>query len=165
MNRLRFPLEVIDAVVAAVGQERVGIRMSPFSDIQGMKMEKPLDTFVPYVKAIVSAHKNLAWVHSVEPRVVGLGDARVPTVGETLQPLREVVNEANKANNQGNGIRFISAGGYKAEDALKDSEERPNDLFAFGRWFIANPGELRDLKCSFKSPCSTLWFPSSGSEV
>jgi NADPH2 dehydrogenase len=34
-NRLRFPLEVIDAVVKAVGAERTAVRMSPWSDFQG----------------------------------------------------------------------------------------------------------------------------------
>jgi len=34
-NRLRFPLEVIDAVVKAVGAERTAVRLSPWSDFQG----------------------------------------------------------------------------------------------------------------------------------
>lgn len=34
-NRLRFPLEVIDAVVKAVGAERTGVRISPWSKFQG----------------------------------------------------------------------------------------------------------------------------------
>ena len=34
-NRLRFPLEVIDAVVKAVGAERTGVRLSPWSEFQG----------------------------------------------------------------------------------------------------------------------------------
>ena len=37
-NRLRFPLEVIDAVVKAVGVERTGVRVSPWSDYQGEKI-------------------------------------------------------------------------------------------------------------------------------
>ena len=36
-NRLRFPLEVIDAVVKAVGAERTAVRLSPWSDFQGEK--------------------------------------------------------------------------------------------------------------------------------
>lgn len=37
-NRCRFGLEVVDAVVAAVGAEKTGIRLSPYSTFQGMKM-------------------------------------------------------------------------------------------------------------------------------
>ena len=34
-NRLRFPLEVIDSVVKAIGAERTAVRMSPWSNFQG----------------------------------------------------------------------------------------------------------------------------------
>jgi NADPH2 dehydrogenase len=39
-NRIRFPLEVVDAVVKAVGAERTGVRISPWSEFQG-KIEIP----------------------------------------------------------------------------------------------------------------------------
>ena len=35
-KRCRFCLEVVDTVVKAVGQERTGIRLSPWSKFQGM---------------------------------------------------------------------------------------------------------------------------------
>jgi NADPH2 dehydrogenase len=38
-NRLRFPLEVIDAVAKAVGAERTAIRVSPWSNFQGEEEE------------------------------------------------------------------------------------------------------------------------------
>jgi NADPH2 dehydrogenase len=34
-NRARFPLQVIDALVAAVGAKKVGVRVSPYNDYQG----------------------------------------------------------------------------------------------------------------------------------
>ena len=34
-NRARFALEVLDSVVAAVGQSKTGIRLSPWSKYQG----------------------------------------------------------------------------------------------------------------------------------
>jgi NADPH2 dehydrogenase len=34
-NRLRFPLEAIDAVVKTVGAERTAVRISPWSNVQG----------------------------------------------------------------------------------------------------------------------------------
>jgi len=36
-NRLRFPLEVIDSVAKAIGAERTGVRLSPWSTFQGKK--------------------------------------------------------------------------------------------------------------------------------
>jgi NADPH2 dehydrogenase len=35
-NRARFVLEVVDAVVEAIGAERTGIRLSPWSPFQGV---------------------------------------------------------------------------------------------------------------------------------
>ena len=37
-NRSRFAMEVTEAVVDAVGADRTGIRLSPFSEFQGMKV-------------------------------------------------------------------------------------------------------------------------------
>ena len=37
-NRSRFAVEVTQAVVDAVGADRTGIRLSPFSEFQGMKV-------------------------------------------------------------------------------------------------------------------------------
>jgi NADPH2 dehydrogenase len=36
-NRLRFPLEVIDAVVRTVGAERTSLRLGPWSNYQGVQ--------------------------------------------------------------------------------------------------------------------------------
>lgn len=36
-NRARFALEVVDAVVDAVGEKKVAIRFSPWSEFQDMK--------------------------------------------------------------------------------------------------------------------------------
>jgi NADPH2 dehydrogenase len=46
-NRIRFPLEVVDAVVKAVGAERTGVRISPWSDFQGKKIPAPCIPGIP----------------------------------------------------------------------------------------------------------------------
>ncbi|KAF4472073.1 nadph2 dehydrogenase [Fusarium albosuccineum] len=128
-NRLRFPLRVLNAVSDAIGPERVGIRMSPFSPFQGMREADPLSVFVPWAKAIVKAQPSLAFVHAVEPRAAGSQDVpeHLRKAEDTLTPIREVLNEA--------GIKFIVAGGYLPEAALKHASET-DDLVAFGRYFI-----------------------------
>jgi NADPH2 dehydrogenase len=76
-NRARFLLEIIDALVAAVGAERVGFRLSPFSTFQGQKMktlEEIHETFGYVVKQVKERHPNLAYVHAVEGRVAGIND-------------------------------------------------------------------------------------------
>ena len=44
-QRARFHLEVIKAVIAAVGTERTAMRLSPYSDFNGMLMDEPEPTF------------------------------------------------------------------------------------------------------------------------
>jgi 2,4-dienoyl-CoA reductase-like NADH-dependent reductase (Old Yellow Enzyme family) len=44
-NRCRFALEVVDAVVKAVGADRVGLRLSPFTEFLDAVDETPYATF------------------------------------------------------------------------------------------------------------------------
>ncbi|KAI1065502.1 hypothetical protein LB507_000699, partial [Fusarium sp. FIESC RH6] len=131
-NRFRFPLRVLNAVCDAVGPERVGIRMSPFSRFQGMREADPLSVFVPWAKAIVNAQPSLAFIHAVEPRIEGGSDSpdNVPKANDTLEPIREVISST--------GVKFIVAGGFTPETAIKHASQT-DDLVGFGRYFIPNP--------------------------
>ncbi|KAF9050686.1 NADH:flavin oxidoreductase/NADH oxidase [Hymenopellis radicata] len=70
-NRARFALEVVDAVVKAVGAEKTGIRFSPWGEFQDMRMEDPKPTFAYLVSQIKEKYPNLAYIHLIEPRVNG----------------------------------------------------------------------------------------------
>lgn len=132
-NRQRFGLRVLNACCEAIGAERVGIRMSPFGIVQGMRGSfPPLDTFVPWAQAIVSAQPKLAYVHAVTPRTYGTTDMpeNMIIADDDLEPIRRVV--------RGAGVAFISAGGYRPEMA-REVAEATGDLVGFGRYFISNP--------------------------
>ncbi|CAE6339894.1 unnamed protein product, partial [Rhizoctonia solani] len=75
-NRARFTLEVADAVTAAVGAKRTGIRFSPWGKFQGMRMEDPVPTFSYVAKELAKRHTDLAYVHFVEPVVAGDSDQK-----------------------------------------------------------------------------------------
>jgi NADPH2 dehydrogenase len=131
-NRLRFPLRVLNAVCDAIGPERVGIRMSPFGIVQGMRETVPLDTFLPWARAIAAAQPRLAYVHAVTPRTYGTADLPENMVVETddLEPVRQVFKQAK--------IPFISAGAYRPAGAVEVADQT-GDLIAFGRYFICEP--------------------------
>ncbi|BEJ15972.1 hypothetical protein CspHIS471_0505770 [Cutaneotrichosporon sp. HIS471] len=131
-NRLLFPRRVLNGVCEAIGAKRVGIRMSPFGIVQGMRETVPLDTFIPWTKAIVAAQPHLAYIHAVTPRTYGTADLPANMIIETddLQPIRELANKAH--------IPFISAGAYKPAGAV-ETADKYGDLIAFGRYFISNP--------------------------
>ncbi|PBK85284.1 FMN-linked oxidoreductase [Armillaria gallica] len=134
-NRARFALEVIDAVVDAVGAHRTGLRMSPWSTFQEMRMDDPVPTFSYLVTKIGQRHPDLAYLHVVEPRVSGTITRDDVGAHESNDFIRELWAPRP----------LISAGGYKREEAMKVADEK-GDLVAFGRYFISNPDLPKKLK-------------------
>ncbi|KAI9323286.1 hypothetical protein BX666DRAFT_1873347 [Dichotomocladium elegans] len=134
-KRCRFALEVVDAVTAALGDERVAIRFSPWSEFQDMKDDAAYETWGYVISQLQANHPNLAWVHMIEPR----DDFSRTTKNDTtnsLDPFRAVWKGT-----------FISAGGYttRPELARKVADDTGN-LIAIGRAFIANPDLVDRLK-------------------
>lgn len=134
-NRTRFCLEVVDAVVAAVGAERVGIRLSPWSEFQDMADETPYETWGYIASQLQARHPNMAYLHFIEPRDDFSRKTKNDTVN-SLDPFRKAWKGP-----------FISAGGYTThpELATKIADETGN-LIAIGRAFIANPDIVERLK-------------------
>lgn len=131
-KRARFGLEVTKAVIEAVGDsKKVGIRLSPWTDFQGMKMADPIPQFVHIVKELKKL--NLAYLHLVESRLSG--DATTG-VYDTLTRLNDPLVEV-----WGDGP-LILAGGFtsdKAKKAVSEIYTAGNVCIAFGRHFISTP--------------------------
>jgi N-ethylmaleimide reductase len=130
-NRLRFPLEVVKAVVEVWGAERVGIRISPVTTTPG---ETPLDsdtmaTYGAYVEAL--SVLGLLYIHDIEGVTQQSRDAGD---GISFAALRERFNGAYIANNQ-----------YTLELAEQTLAAGHADLFSIGRPFIANPDLIQRL--------------------
>ncbi|KZT00769.1 NADH:flavin oxidoreductase/NADH oxidase [Laetiporus sulphureus 93-53] len=126
-NRSRFALEIIDSVTNVIGEERMGIRLSPWGEFQDMRMLDPKPTFSFLASQIAARHPNFAYIHVVEPLTNGNPD-RVPVPGESNDFLRKIWAPR----------RFISAGGHSRETAFETAEKN-GDLVAFGRFFISHP--------------------------
>ncbi|KAG6839116.1 hypothetical protein C0991_005689 [Blastosporella zonata] len=126
-NRSRFALEVVNAIVRTVGPERTGIRLSPWSEFQDMRMEDPKPQFSHLVTSLRNTHPSLAYIHVVEGRINGSMD-RIQQTHESNDFLREIWGERP----------YISAGGHTEETAVK-AAERGNELVAFGRYYTSNP--------------------------
>ncbi|OCB91226.1 NADH:flavin oxidoreductase/NADH oxidase [Sanghuangporus baumii] len=132
-NRIRFALEVVQKVVRVVGEERTGIRLSPFNTFQDMRMHNPEPTFSALVSRIREAYPRFAYLHVVEPRIAGACD-REALAGESNDFLRTIWKRPDSASN---GSVYISAGGYTPGGALEQAEN-DGELVAFGRHFISN---------------------------
>ncbi|RDB18242.1 putative inactive dehydrogenase EasA [Hypsizygus marmoreus] len=129
-GRSKFPLEVVDAVVDAVGPERTAIRLSPWSKYQDMAMKDPVPQFSHFVSALKAKHPTLAYLHVVEPRMNGIFDRAESDVAayESNDFIRAIWNP----------LPLISAASYTRETAI-EAAEKHGDLIAFGRMYISNP--------------------------
>ncbi|CAA7396554.1 unnamed protein product [Spirodela intermedia] len=123
-NRCRFPLEVVQAVVDEIGADRVGIRLSPFTDYMESWDSDPEALGLYMAKAL--SKLGLLYCHVVEPRMTIVEGRRKLQHG--LLPIRKAF--------QGT---FIAAGGYDREEGNKAVNSGYTDLVAFGRLFLANP--------------------------
>ncbi|KAF3020924.1 hypothetical protein E8E14_003214 [Neopestalotiopsis sp. 37M] len=128
-NRSRFAVEVAKAVAAAVGADKVGIRLSPWSTWQGMRMADPVPQFSHLIKQL--SQLGLSYLHIVEPRVHGVMDT---------DPKNESLDFA--LENWGREKPIFVAGGFTTELAKQAVEEKYRDhpvAVVFGRRFISNP--------------------------
>lgn len=125
-HRARFLLEVTSAVVHAIGAGRVGVRISPSSIACGIFDSNPAATFSYVAKELNKF--GLAYLHVVEPRVVGdssIDEAAKAVAAASLRPLYKGT--------------IVAAGGFTPESAEEIIRSGDADLVAFGRSFIANP--------------------------
>ncbi|KAG2219111.1 hypothetical protein INT45_009778 [Circinella minor] len=136
-NRGRFTLEVVKAISDAIGTERVGIRLSPWSGYQDMEDNTPYETWGYLIQQFQKCHSNMAYIHMIEPRnsfSIKIEDKNV----NTLDPFRKVWKGP-----------FISADGYTTQPELAtEIADKTGNLIAIGRAFIANPDIVYRLKNS-----------------
>jgi N-ethylmaleimide reductase len=129
-RRNRFALEVARAVAAAIGADRVGIRLSPYGAFNGTGSFEGIDEqFLTLARELGAL--GLLYVHLVNHEAMG---APAIPAGFPAQ-LREAF-----------GGVFIASGGFdraRAEAVLAAGEA---DLIAFGRPALANPDLVERLQ-------------------
>ncbi len=128
-NRIRFVVEVAAETAAAIGGNKVGIRLSPYGVNAGMAAYDETDaTHMALVEALVAT--GIGYVHVVDHSAMG-----APTVPASL---KDAMRRAWPRT-------FITSGGFdrdRAESVLRGGKA---DLVAFGRPFLANPDLLARL--------------------
>lgn len=127
-NRARFPLEVLAAVTNAIGQDRTGIRISPFSTFQDMKMADPIPQFSYFVSQVAKHYPQLAYLHAIEPR--GSVNVKNYEGDETLDFINDLWPKKSP---------FFRAGGFDAEQAIEAGQTDDRTVIVMGRLFISNP--------------------------
>lgn len=130
--RNRFALEVAKATIAAVGAERVGIRVSPYGVFNGTGPYD--DVEAQYLSLAHELHAlGLVYLHLVDHSSMG-----APTVPVSFK-------QALRATFSGT---FIGSGGLDQESAEAMLEAKDADLVAFGRASLANPDLVQRFQTS-----------------
>jgi len=138
-NRLRFTLEVVDGIAAAIGSGRIGIRISPY----GLLFDMPhypeiLDTYEALAHEL--GQRGIAYIHIMDQTNVPVAP-KDATASEdrTVELLRRIKAAAGAS-------AIILAGNMTLDRARAMIDEGLIDLAAFGQPFIANPDLVRRLE-------------------
>lgn len=133
-NRIRFVVEVVEAVAAAIGPERTGLRLSPGNPHNGIAMDDADVLFPALLEAL--APLGLAYLH--------LAYAAPTPLFAQLRRLWQGVLIANPSDPEAAESDPIPAdGGLGAATGILDAGA---DLVALGRPFIANPDLVERLR-------------------
>ncbi|MFG2749026.1 alkene reductase [Streptomyces xanthophaeus] len=140
-NRIRFAVEVVKAVAAAIGAERTALRISPGNPYNDISEPDPQPVYEALVKEIDGL--GLAYLHVLE---------HGPEIREVTLALRKqftgplVLNPATEGPTDHRALTLI--------------EDGTADLLAFGALFLANPdlpGRLRT-EGPYNTPDPTTFF-------
>ena len=119
-NRARFLMEVLGAVTAAIGADRVGLRLSPLNSFNSMKDSDPVG-LTAYLAEKLN-HFKLAYLHLMRADFFGVQK------GDVMAVAREKYK----------GV-LIGNMGYTAQEAEQAIQDGKLDAVAFGNAYIANP--------------------------
>lgn len=119
-NRARFLFEVLTAVSAEIGSEKVGVRLSLLNSYNSMIDSDPVG-LASFLGERLTEFK-LAYVHMMRSDFFGVQK------GDVLTPMRAAYQ----------GV-IISNMGYSAEEAEQAIADGQVDAVAFGTGFLANP--------------------------
>ena len=122
-NRCRFTAEV----VAAVGADHLGVRLSPFADYMDCHGSDPEALGLHVIDKTLNP-LGVLYCHMVEPRMRVNPDDGKMTLQQMLLPFRRAF--------QGT---LIASGGYDREEGNAAIAHGYADLIAYGRILLANP--------------------------
>lgn len=122
-GRAKFVLEVVQQCIAAIGKDKVGIRLSPFGVFNDMALYDEMAEEYSWLAEQLD-ELELVYVHLAD--LSAMGSPEVPDSIKTI--FRERFNRV-----------LILSGGYTPERAEFDLITGKADLIAVGRDFLANP--------------------------
>ncbi|KAJ0635480.1 putative 12-oxophytodienoate reductase [Helianthus annuus] len=124
-NRCKLAFEVVETVANEIGADRVGIRLSPFSNHMDAGDSDP-EALGLYMAKSLNKY-GILYCHMIESRAEATED-ETDQWSDSLVPMKQAFNGT-----------FIAAGGYVRENGNHAIAEERADLICYGRLFLANP--------------------------
>ncbi len=116
-NRIRFPVELLKAMAAIDGPDRVGFRICPGNPFNDLADDDPEETFAAFLASLRPL--GLAYAH-----VIRLHDVPLDNIALTRTHF---------------GAPLIANDGFDREEAARIVEAGGAEAVSFGRAYIANP--------------------------
>ncbi|EXB38932.1 12-oxophytodienoate reductase 3 [Morus notabilis] len=144
-NRCKFLTQVVQAVVSAIGADRVGVRISPAIDHLDAVDSDPVGLGLAVVEKLnrlqLNTGSRLTYLHVTQPRYTAYGQTESGRPGseEEEAHLMRTVRKAYQGT-------LICSGGFTRELGMQAVADGDADLVSYGRLFISNP----DLVLRFK---------------
>lgn len=136
-NRARFTLEVVDAVVDAIGAERTAVRFSPYGKFGSMSGGSAPEIVAQFAYVFgelerrAKEGRRLSYVHLVEPRVTHPG--LVEGKGEYDGGTNDFIYSIWK------GVVLRAGNLALHPEVVRQWVQLPRTLICYGRFFISNP--------------------------
>jgi N-ethylmaleimide reductase len=126
-NRLRFLLEVLDAIKAKIGTDKVGVRISPSLDQTfGIVLDDECEALYDILASKLNDY-GLAYLH-----ISGF------TMASVADPMNLVLETAKHFRSVYQGTLMVNKG-FNADTANMVIEDEIADLVSFGEFYIGNP--------------------------
>ena len=116
-NRIRFVIEVLEAMISVKGADKIGIRISPVTQFNDMHDANPVETYTTLLKALNLL--NLSYVH-----VIRSSDPHIDAF--------KLVRDHFQGTSIANGGFDFTTGSQAIQSGLAD-------LISYGMAYIANP--------------------------
>jgi len=144
-NRCKFIIQVLQAVVSAIGTDCVGVRISPAIHHLDATDSDPQSLGLAVIHRInklqLDSGSKLAYLHVTQPRYTVYGQTESGRQGSPDEEARLM-----RTWQRAYVGTFMCSGGYTRQLGIEAIEQGDADLVSYGRLFLANP----DLVLRFK---------------
>lgn len=121
-NRAKFLLEIVEKVGAAIGFDKLGVRLSPYNQFNSMPIYSDIADMYRYL-SVELGKLNCAYLHVIDYAALATEEGR--------QMLADIRNNFPNI--------LIRNGGYNVERANLLLANKEADMVSFGSAYIANP--------------------------